>query len=131
MAEEVLDELGIVIPVCGMVKDDNHRTRGIFFQGEELPIPLQGEGFKLMTRIQDETHRFDIEFHRSLRSKEQVKSILNEIPGIGDARRIQLMRHFKSLERIREAEVDEIAAVPSMNQRSAQAVYDYFRENEN
>lgn len=131
VAEEVLGELGIGIPVCGMVKDDNHRTRGIFFQEEELPIPLQGEGFKLMTRIQDETHRFAIEFHRSLRSKEQVKSILNDIPGIGDARRIQLMRHFKSLERIREAEVEEIAAVPSMNQRSAQSVYDYFREKKN
>jgi excinuclease ABC subunit C len=126
VAEEVLARLGMDIPVCGMVKDDKHRTRGIYFHGEELPISVGSEGFHLMTRIQDEVHRFAIEYHRSLRSKVQVKSILDDIPGVGDKRRKALMRHFGSIEAVREATVEELAQADSMNQRAARQVYDFF-----
>ena len=126
IAEQVLQKVGIDIPVCGMVKDDNHRTRGIYFHDRELPIDVSSEGFHLMTRIQDEVHRFAIEYHRSLRSKEQVKSILDDIPGIGPKRRRALMRHFQSLESIREAQVEELAQVDTMNDKAAQSVYDFF-----
>ena len=111
---KVLDELGINIPVCGMVKDDNHRTRGLYYNNVELPIDTRSEGFKLITRIQDEAHRFAIEYHRSLRSKAQVKSSLDDIPGIGPSRRKALMKHFKSIEDIRNASVEEIAEVPGI-----------------
>ena len=111
---KVLDELGITIPVCGMVKDDNHRTRGLYYNNVELPIDTRSEGFKLITRIQDEAHRFAIEYHRSLRSKAQVKSSLDDIPGIGPSRRKALMKHFKSIEDIRNASVEEIAEVPGI-----------------
>ena len=114
------------IPVCGMVKDDNHRTRGLYFQNQEIPIEKSSEGFRLITRIQDEAHRFAIEYHRSLRGKEQVHSILDDIEGIGPARRKALMRTFKSLEAIRDAKVEELASAPSMNERSAQKVYEFF-----
>ena len=110
----VLDELGIYIPVCGMVKDDNHRTRGLYYNNVELPIDTRSEGFKLITRIQDEAHRFAIEYHRSLRSKAQVKSSLDDIPGIGPARRKALMKHFRSIEDIRNATADEIAETPGI-----------------
>ena len=110
----VLDELGIDIPVCGMVKDDNHRTRGLYYNNVELPIDTRSEGFKLITRIQDEAHRFAIEYHRSLRSKAQVKSSLDDIPGIGPARRKALMKHFRSIEDIRNATADEIAETPGI-----------------
>ena len=110
----VLDELGIDIPVCGMVKDDNHRTRGLYYNNVELPIDIRSEGFKLITRIQDEAHRFAIEYHRSLRSKAQVKSSLDDIPGIGPARRKALMKHFRSIEDIRNATADEIAETPGI-----------------
>ena len=110
----VLDELGINIPVCGMVKDDNHRTRGLYYNNVELPIDTRSEGFKLITRIQDEAHRFAIEYHRSLRSKAQVKSSLDDIPGIGPARRKALMKHFRSIEDIRNATADEIAETPGI-----------------
>ena len=116
IARKVLGELGIDIPVCGMVKDDNHRTRGVYFNNVEIPIDTSGEGFHLVTRIQDEAHRFAIEYHRSLRSKEQVHSILDDIEGIGPTRRKSLMRMFQSLEAIREAEVDELRKAPSMNE---------------
>ena len=128
VAEQVLERMGLVIPVCGMVKDDRHRTRGLYFQDRELPIEVNSEGFHLMTRIQDEVHRFAIEYHRSLRSKAQVKSILDDIPGIGEKRRKALMRHFKSLENIREASVEELAQAESMNERAAQSVYEFFRK---
>jgi excinuclease ABC subunit C len=131
VAEEVLARLGMDIPVCGMVKDDKHRTRGIYFHGEELPISVGSEGFHLMTRIQDEVHRFAIEYHRSLRSKVQVKSILDDIPGVGDKRRKALMRHFGSIEAVREATVEELAQADSMNQRAARQVYDFFHSIEN
>lgn len=126
IALEVLDELGISIPVCGMVKDDNHHTRGLYYDNVEIEIDRHSEGFRLITRIQDEAHRFAIEYHRSLRSKGQVKSILDDIEGIGSTRRKALMRQFKSLEAIREATVEELKEVPGMNQRSAQSVYDFF-----
>lgn len=126
VALRVLDQLHLQIPVCGMVKDDHHRTRGLYFQNREIPIDRSSEGFRLITRIQDEAHRFAIEYHRSLRSKEQVHSILDDIPGIGPTRRKALMRAFSSLEAIRNASREELAAVPSMNEGSAKSVYDFF-----
>ncbi len=126
VALRVLEHLGLSIPVCGMVKDDNHRTRGLYFQNQELPIERNSEGFRLITRIQDEAHRFAIEYHRSLRSKEQVHSILDDIPGIGPSRRKALMRHFQSLESIRAASVEDLSQVPSMNRGAAEKVYGFF-----
>jgi len=126
VALRVMDNLKLNIPVCGMVKDDNHRTRGLFFNNAEIPIEKSSEGFRLITRIQDEAHRFAIEYHRSLRSKQQVHSILDDIDGIGPARRKALMRTFKSLEAIRDASQEELAKAPSMNANSAKKVYDFF-----
>ncbi len=126
IALRVLEELGLHIPVCGMVKDDNHRTRGLYYHNQEIPIDRHGEGFKLITRIQDEAHRFAIEYHRSLRSKEQVHSVLDDIPGIGAARRKALMRAFQSLDEIREADIEKLSGIPSMNERAARAVYEFF-----
>ena len=126
---QVLEELGLDIPVCGMVKDDNHRTRGLYFNNVEIPIDRHGEGFKLITRIQDEAHRFAIEYHRSLRSKSQVKSVLDDIPGIGPTRRKALMKKFQSLENIRNASVEELLEAEGMNLRSAEAVYDFFHQS--
>ncbi len=126
IALKVLEELGIDIPVCGMVKDDNHRTRGVFFNNVEIPIDTSSEGFHLVTRIQDEAHRFAIEYHRSLRSKEQVHSVLDDIPGIGETRRKALMRRFRSIENIRDASVEELSQTESMNVQSAEAVYRFF-----
>ena len=130
VALRVLGELGLEIPVCGMVKDDNHRTRGLYYQNQEIPIDHHSEGFKLITRIQDEAHRFAIEFHRSLRSKEQVHSVLDDIPGIGATRRQALMKQFLSLDAIRQADVQTLAGLPSMNERAAQSVYDYFHSSD-
>lgn len=127
IAQQVLDELHLDIPVCGMVKDDNHNTRGLYYQNEEIPIDRRSEGFKLITRIQDEAHRFAIEFHRSLRSKSQVHSVLDEIPGVGPVRRKALMRHFHSIEEIRAAEVEELLAVDGMNRPAAEGIYRFFR----
>lgn len=124
----VLDELHIHIPVCGMVKDDNHRTRGLYYNNEEIPIDRDSEGFKLITRIQDEAHRFAIEYHRSLRSKAQVKSVLDEIPGVGPARRKALMRHFKSIEEIKNADVETLAQVEEIPANIAEDIYNFFRK---
>ena len=129
IAMKVLNELGISIPVCGMVKDDHHRTRGLYFNNVEIPIDTSGEGFRLITRIQDEAHRFAIEYHRSLRSREQVHSILDDIPGIGDTRRKALLRKFKSVENIRDASEEELAQTESMNARSARQVYEFFHKS--
>ena len=126
IALKVLGELGLDIPVCGMVKDDNHRTRGVYFNNVEIPIDTSGEGFHLVTRIQDEAHRFAIEYHRSLRSREQVHSVLDDIPGIGETRRKALMRRFRSIENIRDASVEELSQTESMNMQSAEAVYRFF-----
>ena len=128
IAVRVLKELQIDIPVCGMVKDDNHRTRGLYFHNIEIPIDRSSEGFRLITRIQDEAHRFAITYHRSLRSKEQVHSVLDDIEGIGPTRRKNLMKKYHSLDDIRAASVEELAQLPSMNQRAAEAVYHFFHK---
>ena len=122
----VLEELGLSIPVCGMVKDDHHRTRGLYFQNKEIPIARDSEGFKLITRIQDEAHRFAIEYHRSLRSKSQVHSILDDIPGIGATRRKALMKYFDSIEEVRNASEETLAGIDRMDARSARSVYEFF-----
>ena len=128
IALKVLEELNLNIAVCGMVKDDNHRTRGLYYNNVELPIDRGSEGFKLITRIQDEAHRFAIEYHRLLRGKGQVHSVLDDIPGVGPTRRKALMKAFKSLENIRAATVDDLKQVPSMNERSAKQVFDFFHD---
>lgn len=128
IALAVLEELHLDIPVCGMVKDDNHRTRGLYYNNIEIPIDRHSEGFKLITRIQDEAHRFAIEYHRSLRSKGQVHSVLDDIPGIGASRRKALMVRYASLDAIKAASVEELAETPSMNRQAAEAVYQYFRK---
>ena len=128
IALEVLKELDIHIPVCGMVKDDFHRTRGLYFRNEELPIDTRSEGFKLITRIQDEAHRFAIEYHRSLHNKGQIKSSLDNIPGVGPARRKALMRHFESIMDIKEASVEELCQIPEIPRHIAEGIYQYFRD---
>jgi excinuclease ABC subunit C len=126
IALKVLEELHLDIPVCGMVKDDNHRTRGLYYNNIEIPIDRNSEGFKLITRIQDEAHRFAIEYHRSLRSKEQVHSVLDDIPGIGPARRKALMKRYQSLDAIKAATLEELEQTESMNEQAARAVYTFF-----
>lgn len=126
---KVLENLRLNIPVCGMVKDDRHRTRGLYFNNVEIPIDTHSEAFKLITRIQDEAHRFAITYHKSLRSKEQVHSILDEIPGIGPARRKALMQHFASLEEVKNATVEQLEQVPTMNRISARQVYEFFQKS--
>ncbi len=125
-ALKVLGKLGISIPVCGMVKDDNHRTRGLYYQNIEIPIDRNSEGFRLITRIQDEAHRFAVTFHRQLRGKQQIHSILDDIPGIGEIRRKDLMRHFENIDAIKNATVEELKKLPSMNEKSANDVYRFF-----
>jgi excinuclease ABC subunit C len=130
VAKEVLSSLEIDIPVAGLVKDDHHRTRGILYEDRELPIDIHSEGFKLVTRIQDEVHRFAIEYHRSLRSVHQVHSILDDIDGIGPSRRKALMRQFGSIEEIKNADIDQLLAVPGMNMKAAKAVKVYFEQKQ-
>ena len=130
IALKVLEELHLNIPVCGMVKDDNHRTRGLYYHNVEIPIDRGSEGFKLITGIQDEAHRFAIEYHRSLRSKEQVHSVLDDIPDIGPARRKALMKKYQSLEAIREATEEDLAQTDSMSPQAARSVYRFFRQKE-
>lgn len=129
IALEVLQELQIGIAVCGMVKDDNHRTRGLYYNNVEIPIDKDSEGFKLITRIQDEAHRFAIEYHRSLRSKTQVKSLLDDIPGIGPARRKSLMRHFSNIQEIKDAKVEELMQVPDIPMNIAEDIYAFFHKD--
>ncbi|MBR3171377.1 MAG: excinuclease ABC subunit UvrC [Lachnospiraceae bacterium] len=131
IALRVLEKVGYDIPVAGMVKDDYHRTRGLYFNDREIPIARDSEGFKLLTRIQDEVHRFAIEYHRQLRSKGQVRSVLDEIEGIGPTRRKALLRAFKTAERIRDASYEELLHAPSMNAKAARSVYDFFHSAEN
>lgn len=123
VALRVLDELNLAIPVCGMVKDDNHRTRGLYYNNVEIDFPPKNEAFDLITRIQDEAHRFAIEYHKSLRSKAQVKSVLDDIPNVGPKRRQSLMQYFKTIEAIRQADIEELSSAPGMNRRAAEAVY--------
>lgn len=129
VALEVLQEMNLSIPVCGMVKDDNHRTRGLYYNNEEIPIDHRSEGFRLITRIQDEAHRFAIEYHRSLRSKGQVKSVLDDIPGVGPARRKALMRSFGSLEEIQSADVETLCGISGINRRCALEIHKFFHQN--
>lgn len=128
VALEVLSELNLHIPVCGMVKDDSHRTRGLYYNNEEVAFPSGTQAFDMITRLQDEAHRFAIEYHRSLRSKSQVHSVLDDIPGIGPARRKNLMGTFKDIQKIREASIEELMAAPSMNRQAAEAVYQFFHK---
>lgn len=130
IALQVLSELHLNIPVCGMVKDDNHNTRGLYYNNEEIQIDRYSEGFKLITRIQDEAHRFAIEYHRSLRSKAQVQSVLEGIPGVGPSRRKALMRRFKSIEEIKNAEVEALAGVDEIPESVARGIYEFFHEKE-
>ncbi|MBR6642610.1 MAG: excinuclease ABC subunit UvrC [Lachnospiraceae bacterium] len=130
VALEVLEEQQLPIPVCGMVKDDNHRTRGLYYNNIEIPVDTRSEGFHLITRIQDETHRFAIEYHRALRGKAQTHSVLDDIPGVGAARRRTLMKHYGSLEALKEATVEELAKLPSMNIRAAETVFEFFHAKE-
>lgn len=129
-AEEVLLSFGMNIPVCGMIKDDKHRTRGLLFDGEEIKIPYTSEGFKLLTRIQDEVHRFAITYHRKLRQEAGLHSVLEDIKGIGEVRRKALMRHFGSIEDIARAEVGDLLEVTEMNIPSAEQVYAFFHQDE-
>lgn len=126
IALEVLSELGLSIPVSGMVKDDSHRTRGLYYNNEELPIDAHSEAFKLITRVQDETHRFAIEYHRSLHGKAQIHSVLDDIEGIGETRRKALMRYFKSIDAIKTASIEELSEPDGMNIRAAESVYKFF-----
>ena len=128
IALEVLNELHINIPVCGMVKDDNHRTRGLYYNNVEIPIDRHSEGFKLITRIQDEAHRFAIEYHRSLRSKTQVKSVLDDIPGVGPARRKALMKAFKSIDDVKSASAEELMEKAGLPQNTAEEIYTFFHQ---
>jgi len=128
VAIQVLSELDIHVPVCGMVKDDNHRTRGLYYKNEEMDIFTSSEGFKLITRIQDEAHRFAIEYHRSLRSKAQVKSVLEDIPGVGETRRKALMRYFKSLDEVKDADMETLLKVPEINRPSAEKIIAFFHD---
>ncbi|MCI5585055.1 MAG: excinuclease ABC subunit UvrC [Lachnospiraceae bacterium] len=129
IALQVLDELKLSIPVCGMVKDDHHRTRGLYYQNQELPLEKNSEGFKLLTRIQDEAHRFAIEYHRSLRSKEQVHSVLDDIPGIGPARRKALMKAYKNIGDLRQASVEELSRIPQIPPKIAEEIYSFFHRS--
>ena len=126
VAKEVFEELGLNIDVCGMVKDDNHNTRGLYYEGKEMPISRFSEAFKLITRIQDETHRFAIEYHRAIHGKNQLKSVLDDIDGVGPTRRRALMKYFKTIEAIKEATAEEITKAPSMNEKVAKSIYDFF-----
>lgn len=125
-AQKVLERLNLTIPVCGMVKDDKHRTRGLYFKEKEIAIEKNSESFQLITRIQDEAHRFAISYHRALRSKNQVHSVLDEIEGIGPTRRKSLMQTFTSIDEIKNASVEELLKAPSMNKKSAEKVYHFF-----
>jgi len=126
VAKDVLDELGLSIPVCGMVKDEFHRTRGLLYQGEELPLPTRSEGFKLITRVQDEAHRFAITFHRAIRGKEQIHSILDDIPGVGASRKKTLLRAFGSVAKIQEATLEEVERIPGFSKALANEIILYF-----
>lgn len=129
VAEKVMQKYQLYIPVCGMVKDDKHRTRGLLYQGEEILIETRSEGFKLITRIQDEVHRFSIEYHKKLRGKAQVQSVLDDIPGIGKERKKILIHHFKSVENLKAASLEEIEQVEGIPQNVANNIYQFFHGN--
>ncbi len=128
VAKMVLDSLGIEIPVCGMVKDDNHRTRGLYYNNEELIFKPGSEAMHMITSLQDETHRFAITYHRELRSKEQVRSILDDIPGVGPKRRKALLLHFKDVDSVKAATVSELMEAEGINENVANEIYTFFHE---
>ena len=128
IAEQVLEELGVEIPVCGMVKDDHHRTRGLLFNEKEIPMDIHSDCFKFVTRVQDEVHRFAIEYHRSLRTKAQVHSILDDIPGIGPKRRKALMKHFPTIDDLKSAAPEQIAEVDGIPMNVANEIYAFFHK---
>jgi len=130
VAQKVLASFNLSVPVCGMVKDERHRTRGIIFNNTEINPPKHSEGFKFLTRIQDETHRFAVEYHRKLREKRMLRSALDDIPGIGPQRRKALLRFFGSIEGIEGASMDDLLKVDKINKRAAEAVYGFFRQQE-
>ncbi len=130
VALEVLEQLNINIPVCGMVKDDNHRTRGLYYNNVEIEFPANTHAFNMITRLQDEAHRFAIEYHKSLRSKSQIHSVLDDISGIGPARRKALMSYFKDIEKIKDADIEQLSAAPGMNKNAAKSVYDFFHQED-
>ncbi len=125
-AEGVISKMGLNVPVCGMVKDSRHRTRGLIYNGREVLLPPNSEGFKLVTRIQDEVHRFAIEYHRHSREKREFRSVLDDIKGIGEIRRKRLIKHFGDIEGIKKASIEELSSVEGMDSRAAKAVYDFF-----
>lgn len=129
VALKVLDELNLSIPVCGMVKDDNHRTRGLYYNNEEIVFPRGSEAFHMITRLQDEAHRFAIEYHKNLRGKTQIKSVLDDIKGVGPERRKALMRHFKDIEKIKEASVEELTQVDQVTEKVAEEIYRFFHQS--
>jgi excinuclease ABC subunit C len=130
IALEVLKSLGIDIPVYGMVKDDRHKTRGLIFNNTELVIKPSSEVMKLITRIQDEVHRFAITYHRSLRNKRVLHSVLEEIPNVGNTRRKELLKKFESIENIRKATYEELLETPSIDSRAAESIRQYFSDNQ-
>lgn len=125
-ARGVLEELKLSIPICGMVKDDRHRTRGLIFDGHEIAIPIRSKAFRLIASMQDEAHRFAIEYHRSLRQKKVAKSVLDEIDGIGPGRKKNLFKHFKSIDEIKKASLEELVSVKGMNKKAAENIYNFF-----
>ena len=130
VALKVLDDLGLSIPVCGMVKDDYHRTRGLYYNNEIIQFPKNSEAFRMITRLQDEAHRFAIEYHKSLRSKGQVHSVLDDIKGVGPARRKALMRYFKDIDKIRQASPDELMKAEGITARVADEIFSFFHESD-
>ncbi len=129
VALEVLESLNINIPVCGLVKDDKHQTRGIVYNNDELIINRSSNLMQLIRRIQDEVHRFAITYHRSLRDKRTLHSILDDIPNIGEKRRRALLMKFGSVENIKKAKIEELLEVPSIDKKSAESIYSYFNGN--
>lgn len=126
IAVKVLEKMGLNIPVCGMVKDDFHRTRGLYYQNEIIDFPKNSEAFRMVTRLQDEAHRFAITYHKALRGKEQVHSVLDDIKGIGPARRKSLMKYFKDIGKIKEASVEELCKADGITEKTAEEIYRFF-----
>ena len=131
IAKEVLEELHLSIPVCGMVKDDHHRTRGLYYEGVEQPIDPHSEGFKLITRVQDEAHRFAIEYHRSLHNRNSITSVLDHIQGIGPVKRNALLSHFQSVDDIKKADIQQLMEVPGITEKNAESIRAYFKKEKN
>lgn len=130
-AKEILDKLNLNIEICGLVKDDFHRTRGIIYNNEEFNVDLNSRAYKMIYKIQEEAHRFAINYHRNLRSKTMFKSELDDIKLIGPKRKENLLKHFKSIDKIKNASIEELMEVESMNEKSAESLYEHFRRAKN